>query len=93
VRVTGGGVADLNTALSSLGNDTDKLPLFNPLTAAVGEICVDTQFEKTRGKSKPGTATAVSGQTWKPTRKVALPQINMNNPHNMWTDKNQTRIY
>lgn len=63
------------------------------LDPAVGEIWVDTQFEKTSGKSKPGTATAISGQTWQPTRKVALPQINMNNPHNMWTDKNQNLIY
>ena len=27
------------------------------------------------------------------TKKVALPQVNMNNPHNMWTDKDQTVIY
>ncbi|MFO0700868.1 MAG: hypothetical protein U0236_16720 [Nitrospira sp.] len=91
-------VPDLAAALSAaFGNDinlTDQAHrLFNPTTAAVGEIWVDTQFEKTRGKSKPGTATAISGQTWQPTRKVALPQINMNNPHNMWTDKNQTLIY
>ena len=26
-------------------------------------------------------------------KKVALPQLNMNNPHNMWTDKDQTVIY
>ena len=63
------------------------------LDPAVGEIWVDTQFEKTSGKSKPGTATAISGQTWQPTRKVALPQINLNNPHNMWTNQNQTLIY
>ena len=31
--------------------------------------------------------------TWTVTKKVALPQINMNNPHNMWTDRNQTVIY
>lgn len=94
VRITGGAVANLDAVLSArYGNDVPKEPLFNPTTAAVGEVWVDTQFEKTRGKSKPGTATAVSGQTWKPTRKVALPQINMNNPHNMWTDKNQNLIY
>lgn len=94
VRITGGAVANLDAVLSALyGNDLQKEPLFDPATAAVGEVWVDTQFEKTRGKTKPGTATAVSGQTWKPTRKVALPQINMNNPHNMWTDKNQTLIY
>lgn len=94
VRITGGAVANLDAVLSArYGNDLPKAALFNPATAAVGEIWVDTQFEKTGGKSKPGTATAVSGQTWQPTRKVALPQINMNNPHNMWTDKNQTLIY
>ena len=94
VRITGGAVANLDAVLSArYGNDTAKDELFNPATAAVGEIWVDTQFEKTGGKSKPGTATAVSGQTWQPTRKVALPQINMNNPHNMWTDKNQNLIY
>lgn len=75
------------------GNDITLDPLSNPATPAVGEVWVDTQFEKTTGKSKPGTATAISGQTWKATRKVALPNINMNNPHNMWTDRNQNLIY
>lgn len=97
VRATGGVVVNLDTYLSTMvpgiENDKAKEVLFNPTTQAVGEIWVDTQFEKTRGKSKPGTATAVSGQTWVPTRKVALPQINMNNPHNMWTDRNQNLIY
>lgn len=94
VRITGGAVANLAAVLSArYGNDLPKGALSNPTTPAVGEIWVDTQFEKTRGKSKPGTATAISGQTWTPTRKVALPQINMNNPHNMWTDKNQNLIY
>ncbi|MBH0203498.1 MAG: copper oxidase [Nitrospira sp.] len=94
VRITGGAVANLDAVLSGrYGNDTPKDALFNPATTAVGEVWVDTQFEKTAGKSKPGTATAISGQTWQPTRKVALPQINMNNPHNMWTNQNQTLIY
>jgi hypothetical protein len=75
------------------GNDIALAPLSYPATAAVGEIWVDTQFEKTAGKTKPGTATAINGQTWQARRKVALPQINMNNPHNMWTDKNQNLIY
>ena len=94
VRITGGGIANLDAVLSArYGNDKTKDPLFNPVTSAVGEVWVDTQFEKTRNKTKPGTATAISGQTWKATRKVALPQINMNNPHNMWTDRNQNLIY
>jgi YVTN family beta-propeller protein len=97
VRITGGAVANLDAVLSArYGNDIAKAALNNPRTAAVGEIWVDTQFEKTAGKSKPGTATAINGQNgqaWQARRKVALPQINMNNPHNMWTDRNQNLIY
>ena len=51
---------------------------------------MDTQFELTSGKTKPGTVTAVEGQTWKTTRKVAL---NLNNPHNLWTNEDQSLIY
>ena len=88
-------VADLSAALSiGTVNLTDSAnKLFKPTTAAVGEIWVDTQFELTAGKSKPGTATAIDGETWKLTKKVALPAHNMNHPHNMWTDKNQEVIY
>ena len=54
---------------------------------------MDTQFELTAGKEKPGTATRIDASTWKVIRKVALPSINMNNPHNMWTDRTQRLIY
>ena len=88
------GVVNLPAVLNArYGNDTSLQTPFHPATAGVGEVWVDTQFEKTSGKSKPGTATAISATTWQPTRKVALPQINMNNPHNMWTDRNQNLIY
>ncbi|MDI3461791.1 MAG: hypothetical protein OJF50_000612 [Nitrospira sp.] len=66
---------------------------FKPGTAAVGEIWVNTQFELTAGKSKPGTATAIDGGNWALTKKIALPETNMNHPHNMWTDRNQQVIY
>ncbi|QPD04257.1 MAG: Copper oxidase [Candidatus Nitrospira kreftii] len=88
------GVVNLPAVLNArYGNDISLQAPFNPATAGVGEVWVDTQFEKTSGKSKPGTATVISATTWQPTRKVALPQINMNNPHNMWTDRNQNLIY
>ncbi|HEV3468660.1 MAG TPA: hypothetical protein VG148_05020 [Pyrinomonadaceae bacterium] len=94
VRITGGAVVNLPSVLNArYGNDTKLPPLKNPATPGVGEVWVDTQFELTSGKTKPGTATNVSASTWKPTRKVALPQINMNNPHNMWTDRDQKLIY
>ena len=64
-----------------------------PTTPGVGEVWVDTQFEKTAGKFKPGTSTAVDVENWTVSKKAALPQVDMNNPHNMWTDKDQKVIY
>lgn len=88
------GVVNLPDVLNArYGNDIPLAALANPETPAVGEIWVATQFETTAGKEKPGTVSAVDGSTWQVKRKVALPSINMNNAHNMWTDKDQTVIY
>jgi hypothetical protein len=89
VRVTGGVVIPL----SALSINTTLDGPVTPGVAGVGEVWVDTEYENTAGKVKPGTATAVDVKTWQVTKKAALPQINMNNPHNMWTDRNQTVIY
>ena len=64
-----------------------------PATPGVGEVWVDTQMEKTAGKTKSGTATKVDVENWSVARKVALPGINLNNPHNMWTDRDAKYIY
>lgn len=94
VRITGGAVVNLPAVLNArYGNDIALQAPFNPATPGVGQVWVNTQFEKTSGKDKPGTATAVNAQNWEVQRKVALPQINMNNPHNMWTDRDQNLIY
>jgi DNA-binding beta-propeller fold protein YncE len=94
VRITGGAVVNLPAVLNArYGNDITLPALSEPSTPGVGDVWVDTQFEKTSGKTKPGTATRVDATTWDVERKVALPSINMNNPHNMWTDKDQTLIY
>lgn len=88
------GVVNLPAVLNArYGNDVMLEPLKNPSISAVGEVWVATQFETTSGKSKPGTVSAIDGSTWQVKRKVGLPSINMNNPHNMWTDKDQTVIY
>ena len=89
VRLTGGVVLPL----SALSINTVLDGPMTPAIAGVGEVWVDTQYENTASKTKPGTATAVDVTTWQVTKKAALPQINMNNPHNMWTDKDQTVIY
>lgn len=88
------GVVNLPAVLNArYGNDIPLAALENPKTPAVGEIWVATQFENTQGKEKPGTISAIDGSSWQVTRKVALPSIELNNPHNMWTDKDQTVIY
>ncbi len=88
------GVVNLPAVLNArYGNEVNLEALSDPVIPAVGEILVTTQFETTAGKSKPGTVSAVDGSSWKVTRKVALPSINMNNPHNLWTDKAQKVIY
>ena len=70
-----------------------------PATPGVGQVWVDTQFEMMHEKNKPGTVTAVNATSWAVERKVGLPnhgthhRDGMNNPHNMWTDKDQKVIY
>ena len=94
VRITGGAVANLSDVLTArYGNNIALTPPVPPAIPGVGEVWVDTQFEKTAGKTKPGTITVVDTSTWKAARKIALPQINMNNPHNMWTNRDQSVVY
>lgn len=89
VRRTGGEIVNLDV----LDIDQALPPLMKPSTRGVGEIWVATQYEQTESKDKPGTLTVVDADTWKVTRKVSLPEIEMNNPHNLWTDRNQRVIY
>ena len=94
VRITNGTVVNLKDTLESrYGQDITLDKLKKPVISGVGEVWIDTQFEKTASKTKPGTASAVNATTWEITKKVALPEINMNNAHNMWTDKDQNLIY
>jgi DNA-binding beta-propeller fold protein YncE len=94
VRISGGNVVDLKTTLEArYGNN---LPIPGPVAPpqpGVGEVWVNLEYEMTAGKTKPGTSLAVDASTWKVSKRVALPEINMNNPHNMWTDRDQKLIY
>ena len=94
VRITNGTVVNLKDTLENrYGQNLTLDSLSKPDTAGIGEVWVNTQFEETSSKTKPGIASAVNATTWEVTRKVALPEINMNNAHNMWTDKDQDLIY
>jgi DNA-binding beta-propeller fold protein YncE len=87
-------VPDLDAAFQSYFHEPVSLPAAVPPSGkGVGEVWVDTEYEQTAGKTKPGTATAVDASDWTVTKKVALPSVNMNNPHNMWTDRSQSVIY
>ena len=78
---------------------TLSAPTMAGQTPGVGQVWVDTQFEMMSQKRKPGTVTAVNATSWTVERKVGLPNHGthhgdgMNNPHNMWTDKDQKVIY
>ncbi|MFL5932021.1 MAG: hypothetical protein ACJ75P_12260, partial [Gaiellaceae bacterium] len=87
-------VPDLDAAFQDYFHEPVSLPAAKPPTGkGVGELWIDTEYEQTAAKTKPGTATAVDTTDWAVTRKVALPSVNMNNPHNMWTDRAQSVIY
>ncbi|KAF6246409.1 copper oxidase [Nitrosopumilus sp. b3] len=85
----------------ALGGSNIPIPaVSDPSINGVGEVWVDTQFERTVNKNhdgtpadKPGTITVVNTGTWDVERKIALPEINMNHPHNMWTDSKNEVIY
>ena len=87
------GPVNLNTALQDYFGETGGKTLTAhptpPQGSGVGQVWVDTQFEKTN-KEKPGTVTAVDSSTWKVTNKVAL---RLNNPHNLWASADQKLIY
>ncbi len=64
-----------------------------PQTPGVGEVWIDTQMEEYAGKDYVGAATKVNVENWTVDRKISGSSINMNNPHNMWTDKNYKYLY
>jgi DNA-binding beta-propeller fold protein YncE len=87
-------IPDLDAFLGNYFHEPITLPKATAPTAkGVGEVWVDTEYEKTAHKTKPGTATAVDAATWKVTKKFALPKLDFNNGHNMWTDRDQNIIY
>ena len=87
-------IPNLDAFLKSYFHQPVTLPVATvPNVKGVGEVWIDTEFELTAHKTKPGTATAVNTAGWQVTRKVALPSINWNNPHNMWASRDQSVIY
>jgi DNA-binding beta-propeller fold protein YncE/plastocyanin len=87
-------IPNLDAFLEGYFHEPVTLPAATvPTATGIGEVWVDTQYELTAHKTKPGAATAVDTSSWQVTKKFALPQVNLNNPHNMWTDRRQQVIY
>ena len=87
-------IPNLNDFFHTMFNEPVQQPaLVPPPEPGVGSVWVDTEFETTASKTKPGTATRIDTSNWSIARKVALPEIDMNNPHNMWTDAAGKLIY
>ena len=87
-------VLNLDTFLDDYFNEPVTLPkTVAPSIKGVGEVWVDTEYEKTSHKTKPGAATAVDTASWKVTKKFAFPKLNFNNGHNMWANRDQSLIY
>lgn len=53
-----------------------------PEIPGIGEIWLDTQFERVDGQEFPGTITVLDAATWQ-TKEIISDQ-NFNNPHNLW---------
>jgi DNA-binding beta-propeller fold protein YncE len=68
-------------------------PPTKPDVQGVGDAMVDTQFEKSAGKDKPGSITTFDTGTWEMDRKMFLPSINLNNPHNMAVSTDQKTLF
>ena len=79
--------------LSALNVVDVPLATATPQYAGIGEVWVNTQFETSTGKSNYGSSTAVDTATWEVSKKVFGDAINMNHPHNMWTNTENDIIY
>ena len=64
-----------------------------PTTPGVGEVWIATQMEDYAGKEKHGSITKINVKNWTIDRKIAAPQINMNNVHNMWASQGYRYLY
>jgi DNA-binding beta-propeller fold protein YncE len=71
---------------------TLKAPV-KPAEPGVGTAYAMTQWEMSAGKTKPGSITAWDTETWKMQSKWFGPSVNLNNPHNVWTDLEGKLMY
>jgi hypothetical protein len=87
-------IPNLEAFMHDLFHEPMTLPAVEaPKTPGSGRSGSTPQMEEYKEKDKPGAATAVDAATWQVTKKFAEPGVNMNNPHNMWSDKDEKVVY
>jgi hypothetical protein len=64
-----------------------------PEEPGVGTLYVDTQWERSKGKTKPGSITAWDTETWQMKSKWFGASVDLNNPHNQWTNADGSRMF
>lgn len=64
-----------------------------PGVPGVGEVWIATQMEDFAGKEKHGSITKINVEEWAIDRKIAAPEIDMNNANSLWTDRDYRYLY
>ncbi len=62
-----------------------------PEIPGIGEIWLNTQFERIEGQEFPGTITVLDAATWQ--TKEIISDENFNNPHNLWNTYDNRYIF
>jgi hypothetical protein len=68
-------------------------PLVPPKAPGVGKIYMDTQWEMSKGKTKPGAVTVFDAETWQMKHKWFGKSVDLNNPHNQWSTPDGSRLF
>ena len=72
---------------------TDLTPPAPPATPWVGKFYMDTQWEMSKSKTKPGAVTVFDAETWEMKHKWFAPSIDLNNPHNQWSSTDGSKLF